>query len=468
MEGVFLFRELNSFLKYCINKKVAFIGVGVSNFKAIIMFLEKGINVTVLDKKSEVELGNKANILKEAGATFICGEDYLNNILNFDIVIRSPGVYFNNSVLQAAIKKGVVVTSEMELFFDFCPCKIIAITGSDGKTTTTTLIASILKQDGFNVHVGGNIGKPLLCELQNIGESDVCVVELSSFQLLSMRKSPDIAVITNISENHLDVHKNMGEYIKAKQNIFIHQNAFSKLILNLDNNICCGFEDYARGFVKKFSMKSKILNGAFYEENSQNLYHAKNGKYEKILNSKDIALLGAHNIENFLAVIAAVYGMASPSSIKKVAKEFKGVKHRLELVKNNDNILWYNDSIATTPTRTIAALNSFKNNIILIAGGYDKKVPFDGLIDEILKKVKALILIGDTANKIECGIKNNNNFCEDFKILRAKSVSDAVVKAKKLATCGDVVLFSPACASFDMYSNFEERGKDFVKSVLKI
>lgn len=463
-----MFRELNSFLNYCINKKVAFIGIGVSNFKAIVMFLKKGINVTVLDRKSEAELGVKANILKEAGAKFICGENYLSNILNFNIVIRSPGVYFNCNMLQNAIKKGVVVTSEMELFFDFCPCKIIAITGSDGKTTTTTIIASILKQEGFNVHVGGNIGKPLLCELQNINRDDVCVVELSSFQLLSMRKSPDIAVITNISKNHLDVHKSMDEYIKAKQNIFIHQNAFSKVILNLDSNICCCFENYARGFVEKFSMKGKVLNGAFYDEDSRNLYSAKNGEYEKILSSNDIKLLGTHNIENFLAAIAATFNMASSNSIKKVAKEFKGVKHRLELIKSSDNIYWYNDSIATTPTRTIAALNSFKNDIILIAGGYDKKVPFDGLITEILKKVKTLILMGATANKIENGIKNNSNFRNNFNILKARSVNDAVVKAKEIAKRGDVILFSPACASFDMYNNFEERGEDFVNSVLKL
>ena len=460
--------NLNVFLKSCLNKKVAFIGMGVSNYDAIILFLKNNIEVTVLDKKTKEEFDNEFKVLKELGAKFILGKNYLDAIYDFDIVIRSPGMYFLDEHLQRAISKGVVITSEMELFFEFCPCKIIAITGSDGKTTTTTLIAKILKQEGYTVHLGGNIGKALLCDLQKIHPLDIAVVELSSFQLISMRKSPNIAIVTNISKNHLDVHKNLEEYVKAKQNIYLHQNAFSKVILNLDNEICNSFSKTTRCFVEKVSRKEKVLNGAFYDKDSKKLFYCKNEKIVKVLEKEEIALLGDHNIENFLFAIATTFEMVSIESIKKIAQTFKGVKHRLELIKDENSIKWYNDSIATSPTRTIAALNCFENNIILIAGGYDKNLPFNELAEEILKKVKILILMGATSEKIENSIKNSKNYYENFKIFRANSMQNAIEKAKDVAQKGDYVLFSPACASFDLYKNFEQRGEDFIKIVQNI
>ena len=457
--------KLNVFFKNCLNKKIAFIGMGVSNFESILLFLKKNIEVTILDKNNKEDLGENAKILENLGAKFVCGKDYLENLTYYDVVIRSPGMYFNNEKLQNAIRNATVITSEMELFFEFCPCKIIAVTGSDGKTTTTTLIAKILKAQGYTVHLGGNIGKALFCEIENIHPLDIAVVELSSFQLLSMRKSADVAVVTNISKNHLDVHKDMEEYVKSKQNIFVHQNAFGEVILNLDNEICNSFSSLARGFVKKFSRKNNVKYGAFFNEGNQKLYYSKNDKIVEILEKNDILLLGDHNIENFLAAISATFDMVEIENIKKVASEFKGVMHRLEFVRSYNCVKWYNDSIATSPTRTIAALKCFEKDVILIAGGYDKNLPFNNLAGEILKKVKLLILMGDTANKIEDAITKSKNFNKSFKIFKVDCMKKAVEKAKELAIKGDFVLFSPACASFDLYKNFEERGNDFKKFV---
>ncbi len=443
-------------------KKIAFIGLGVSNFGSICLFLNKGLDVTVLDRVDESNLGEKANVLQNKGAKFICGDYYLNCLRNFDVVVRSPGVYFNKSELQDAIKHGVVVTSEMELFFDFCPCKIIGVTGSDGKTTTTTVISEMLKCEGYNVHVGGNIGKALLPEIEKITSDDIVVVELSSFQLISMRKSPDISVITNISPNHLDIHKDMDEYISAKKNIVLHQNGFGSLILNLDNDLSNSQEVFARGFVKKFSRKEKVTNGAFLDEKTQKICFAKNDKVSEVLDVDDITIPGVHNIENYLAAISAVFELVSADSVQKVAREFKGVKHRIEFVREKNGVKWYNDSIATSPTRTIAGLKCFNDNIILIAGGYDKNFDYGCLTPELLKKVKTLILMGNTAKKIEVAVKNDDCYNEqDIKIVNVSNMEEAVGVAYNAASDGDIVFFSPASASFDLYKNFEQRGDHF-------
>lgn len=444
------------------DKKIAFIGFGVSNFDSICLFLRKGLDVTVLDRTSENNLDEKASDLKDKGAKFICGDDYLSCLSNFDIVVRSPGVYFNKSELQNAIKNGVVVTSEMELFFDLCPCKIIAVTGSDGKTTTTTIIAEMLKCEGYNVYIGGNIGKALLPEIEKINNDDIVVVELSSFQLISMRKSPDVAVITNISPNHLDIHKNMDEYIGSKRNIVLHQNGFGSLILNLDNSLSNSQEVFARGFVKKFSRKEKVKNGAFFDEKTQKIYFSKNDELTEVLDASDIVIPGVHNIENYLAAISAIFELISVDSVKKVARTFKGVKHRIELIREKNGIKWYNDSIATSPTRTIAGLKCFDGNIILIAGGYDKNFNYGCLAPELLKKVKTLILMGNTAKKIELAVKNDDSYDEhNIKIFNVSNMEEAVDMAQKVATNGDIVFFSPASASFDLYKNFEQRGDHF-------
>ena len=458
MSDVF-FREYRS-------RKVAFIGIGISNFDSVLLFLDKGMDVTVLDRATKSELGKSAKILEDRGAKFVCGANYLDFLCDFDIVIRSPGVYFNKPEIQNAIKQGVVVTSELELFFDFCPCKIIGVTGSDGKTTTTTLIAKMLEQEGYTVHLGGNIGKALLPEIDKISESDFAVVELSSFQLISMRRSPDISVITNISPNHLDIHGDMEEYIAAKRNVVLHQNGFGSLVLNLDNELSNSQEFLARGLVKKFSRMRNVYNGAFFDDKTQKIYFARYGKIVELIDRLEIKIPGMHNVENYLAAICAVYGIVSAQAIKAVARGFAGVRHRIEFVREKDGVMWYNDSIATSPTRTIAGLRCFDGNVLLIAGGYDKNFDYECLAPHLLKKVKVLILMGDTAKKIETAVKNNDNYNKnDLKIFNACDMEQAVGLASKLADCGDIVYLSPASASFDLYDNFEQRGDHFVNLV---
>ena len=466
-----MFSDLNTFLKYISNKKIAFIGAGISNLSIINSILKnasKSLDITILNFKEEIELDKNTLKLKQHNVKFILGKHYLDNLNSFDLVFRSPGVYFNKPEIKNATQHGVVVSSEMELFFELCKCKIIAVTGSDGKTTTTSLIAEMLKSQGFNVHLGGNIGKPLFEQIQTIKPSDIAVVELSSFQLISMRKSPQIAVITNISPNHLDIHKNMKEYIQAKENIFTHQGAFDTLILNNENEFCKKMKNKSRTFIKFFSTKNAVQNGTFFDEKTNEIYYSKENKKIKILNINEIALKGMHNVENYLAAISAVFDLVQIPTIVKVAGNFKGIEHRMEQISSKDKINWFNDSIATTPTRTIAGLNCFKKKVILIAGGYDKKVSFDKLADKILEKVKVLILIGATSNKIKASIQNSKNFNNAIiKIKQANTIDEAVSIAKTTAKPGDDVILSPACASFDQFKNFEQRGLKFKELVNK-
>ena len=344
----------------------------------------------------------------------------------------------------------------------------MGVTGSDGKTTTTTIISEILKQDGKTVHLGGNIGTPLLPQIENIGENDIAVVELSSFQLISMRRSPDVAVVTNVSPNHLDVHKDMTEYIEAKKNIILHQNAFSRAVLNMDNEITKQFGDSVRGQTLFFSSKSKCDSGAYLCDNT--IYFSKNGVSEPILNIDGIRIPGKHNVENYMAAICAVFEDVSVDSIKKVAKNFSGVEHRTEFVREVDHVKYYNDSIASSPTRTICGtLSLFPQKIILISGGYDKKIPFDTLGSVIADKVKILILLGQTANKIRDAVINSSKFSpESIKIVFAKDMQEAVNIARENAVSGDIVSLSPACASFDLYENFMERGWHFKELINKL
>lgn len=443
------------------DKRVAFIGIGVSHNDLIRLFLNKGINIVICDKKAEKDLGEVAKEFRNAGADFSCGENYLDEIFNCDIVFRTPGFYYNNPVLQKARSMGIVITSEMEVFFDLCPCKIYAVSGSDGKTTTTTLIAEFLEKEGKKVYKGGNIGKALLPVIEQINPEDCAVVELSSFQLISMRKSPDVAVITNISPNHLDVHGTMEEYIDSKKNLILHQNAFSKTVLNLDNKPTDDLSCLVRGNLVKFSRKAVPQYGAFLNDKGVICYN-NNGKVDEIIHADEIRIRGIHNVENYLAAISALYGEVSNETIKYVAKNFNGVEHRIEFVRELDGVKYYNDSIATSPTRVIAGLNSFNQKLIVIAGGYDKKIPYEPLAEPINKNVKLLILLGATADKIENAVKNYSGYDEkNCRIIRVKTLEEAVECAKKNAKSGDIVTLSPASASFDLYKNFEERGHHF-------
>lgn len=453
--------DVSSFYQNLRQKKVAFIGVGVSNTPVIHKFLEQGISVTLCDKRTREQLGEDVELLASQGLSFKLGDGYLDRLEQFDVVVRSPGVYYHLPPLEEARKAGTVITSEMEMFFDLCPCKIIAVTGSDGKTTTTALIAEMLKEQGYRVHLGGNIGKALFPLIETIQPEDFAVVELSSFQLISMRKSPHVAVITNVSPNHLDVHGDMKEYLEAKCNILWHQTAFSKAVLNLDNSTTYELRKYVRGNLELFSRKNRPERGAFLS-NRDELCYIHHPEVIPIIERSRLRLPGMHNVENYLAAMTAVYPFVDVETMRKVAETFSGVAHRMEPVRNLRGVLWYNDSIATSPTRTIAGLKAFPQKIIVIAGGYDKKIPYEPLAPELVEHAKALILMGATADKIEktvCCCKNYN--AEKLPIYHVSSMEEAVDCASKIAKSGDIISLSPASASFDMYPNFEVRGNHY-------
>lgn len=458
--------DCKQFFETLNGKKIAMCGIGVSNTPLILSFLEKGARVIACDRRTREQIGENADKLEAAGAELKLGDNYLED-LEVDVIFRTPGMSFNLPELESARKKGIAVTSEMEVFFDLCPATIFAVTGSDGKTTTTTLIAKMLEADGKTVHVGGNIGKPLLPEIENIKAEDYVVVELSSFQLISMRKSPDVAVVTNVAPNHLDVHKDMDEYVEAKKNVLLHQNAFSRTVLNRDNDITEDFRKYVRGQSLGFSMERRLNNGAWLDECGV-LHMAYRGIDVPVIDRKDIAIIGDHNVANYLAAITAVWGYVGVDSIVKVAREFGGVEHRNELVRELGGVKYYNDSIASSPTRTIAGLKSFDRKVILIAGGYDKHIPFEPLMPHIVERVKLLYLCGATADKIEQCLRNYSGFDGSPEIVRVNNIEEAVKRAHDIAESGDIVTLSPACASFDAYPNFVARGNHFKEVVNKL
>lgn len=449
-------------------KKVAFIGIGVSHRQVIEMLLKKGIDICICDRKSREELGDDYINFRNLGAEFSLGEEYLNSIWGADIIFRTPGMYYNHPALIKARQMGKIITSEMEIFFELCPCKIYAVTGSDGKTTTTSIIAKLFESEGKTVHLGGNIGRALLPIIEEINEEDVAVVELSSFQLISMTTSPDVAVITNISPNHLDVHGTMEEYIDAKKNLILHQGQNSKAVLNLDNELSRQFVPLVRGELIEFSRREIPEKGAFLGSDGY-IYFSNHDNATRLFKSEHIRIPGEHNIENFLAAISAVQGEVSEQNMHMVALEFRGVEHRIEFVREKDGVKWYNDSIATSPTRTIAGLNAFNQKLIIIAGGYDKEVPFEPLAPIVNRRVKALILMGQTADKIEKAVRSEVNYDnKSIQIRHADNMEGAVAIANEIARSGDIVSLSPASASFDKYDNFEQRGqhyKDIVNSL---
>ncbi|MFQ6828790.1 MAG: UDP-N-acetylmuramoyl-L-alanine--D-glutamate ligase [Acutalibacter sp.] len=437
-------------------KTVTFCGIGRSHMPLIRLFQEKGALVSARDKRSLEELGDNGKALQEWGVQLILGENYLED-LREDIIFRTPGMKYHLPQLEAARKRGAAVTSEMEVFFQLCPCKIYAVTGSDGKTTTTSIIAELLKAQGKTVHLGGNIGKPLLPEIESIQPEDCAVVELSSFQLISMRESPDVAVVTNLSPNHLDVHKDMQEYIDAKKNILLHQGAFSRTVLNAGNEITASFAPQVRGDCWMFRRGAPVERGVWCD--GETIYvHG-----QALLPISQIRIPGWHNVENYMAAIAAVWGDVEPQTIRRVAETFAGVEHRAEFVRELRGVKYYNDSIATSPTRVISGMLSlFPQKILLIAGGYDKHIPFEPLGPAVCEKVKTLILLGDTAQKIQDAVQAAPQYQEGCpEILRVDNMEQAVAAAAAHAQPGDIVSLSPACAAFDLYPNFEVRGRHY-------
>ena len=452
--------NLQQFFDFIHGKPVTFCGIGRSPLPLIQLFQEKGALVSARDKRSLEELGDNGKLLQSLGVRLVLGEDYLQD-LNEEIIFRTPGMKYHLPQLEAARKAGSAVTSEMEVFFELCPCKIYAVTGSDGKTTTTSIIAEFLKAQGKTVHLGGNIGKPLLPEIESIQPEDCAVVELSSFQLISMGESPDVAVVTNLSPNHLDVHKDMQEYIDAKKNIFRHQNAFSRTVLGAGNEITASFAPEVRGDCWMFRRGGPVDRGVWCDEES--IYVGQ----EKLMPISQIKIPGWHNVENYMAAIAAVWGDVDPEVIRQVAATFNGVEHRAELVRELRGVKYYNDSIATSPTRVISGMLSlFPQKILMIAGGYDKHIPFEPLGPVVCDKVKTLILLGATAQKIQDAVQSAENYKEGApEILRVETMEQAVAAAAAHAQPGDIVSLSPASAAFDLYPNFEVRGKHYKELV---
>lgn len=444
-------------------KEILFVGIGVSNRELIAMMADAGLSVTACDRRSAGELGPVSDELQTKGVRLLLGENYPQQFEG-DVLIRTPGMYFHQPALEEFRARGGIVTSEMELFFRFCPCPIIAVTGSDGKTTTTTLISKLLEAQGYRVHLGGNIGRALVPELDNIRPEDFAAVELSSFQLISMRCAPAVSVVTNVTPNHLDVHRDMEEYIEAKRNIFLHQDAFSTTVLGADNPTAASFAPQVRGRCLLFSVEHPVAHGAYLGEDGI-LYRVNNGVETPLFHRDEIRLPGLHNVANLLAAICATSQWVEPETIRRVAREFAGVEHRIELVRTLNGVKWYNDSIATSPTRCISGLKSFPNKVILIAGGYDKHLSYDPLAPYLVEKVKLLILTGATADKIESSLRNCPSYHGQPEILRAKDLAEAVALAHRAAKEGDVVTLSPASASFDCYPNFEARGRHFKELV---
>ncbi len=443
-------------------KKVAICGIGTNNTPVVLQFLKAGALVTACDRRSEEELGETAAILKEAGAQLCLGENYLSS-LDVDLILRTPGMKPYLPEFNAARERGIRVTSEMELFFDLCEAPIYAVTGSDGKTTTTTIVAGLLDSAGVKTFVGGNIGRALLPYVQEMKAEDAAVVELSSFQLTQMTQSPHVAVVTNVAPNHLDWHTDMQEYIDAKKNLVAHQNNQDRAVLNLDNDTTVSFASECLAPVSYFSRRRKVENGCWLDENGQ-IIMSKNGADTIVMNVSDIRIPGVHNIENYMAAICAVWGRVEPDKIRSFARAFGGVAHRCELVRERNGVRWYNDSIGSSPSRTIAGLKAFSQKVILIAGGYDKHIPYDPLGPVAAETVKEAILMGATADAIQHVLQSHS----DLPIHRVSGMEEAVQVANQIAGDGDIVFMSPASASFDMYKNFEVRGNHFKDLVLAL
>ena len=454
------FKEFKKFIK---NKNVAVVGIGVSNIPLINFLLTLGANVTAFDRKTKEELGYVFNDFISKGVKLELGENYLDNLTGFEVVFKTPSMRIDCDALVKVKDEGAYVTSEIEEFVRYCKGKVYAITGSDGKTTTTSIVAKLLETEGYKTWVGGNIGTPLFSKIEEVEDDHMVVLELSSFQLMTMNSPVDVAIVTNLTPNHLDMHKGMEEYIDSKKNIFLYQNETDVLVVNRENDITFGFEKEAKGYVREFSSKRIIENGAYYKEGK--LYLEGNEVCEK----DNIIIKGMHNVENYLAAFIATKDDVKIETMKSVAESFGGVEHRCEFVREIDGVKYYNDSIASTPTRTVAGLRAFEKKVILIAGGYDKHIPFEPLAEDGYPYIKEVIILGATKLKIkEAFEKLKMEKGIEIPTIMVDSLEEAVEISRKISVEGDVVTLSPACASFDMFPNFEVRGNKFKEIVNRI
>lgn len=466
--------KLLEFNRYLKGRKVAIIGIGVSNLPLLEYLYNLNSVVTVFDSKTIDDIDQKImDKILDYGMTYSFGENYLKNLIGFDIIFRSPSCLPTVPELRKEAERGAIITTEVEMVIELAPGLVIGVTGSDGKTTTTTLIYEILKQDGYNCYIGGNIGKPLFTKIKDMQPEDIVVLELSSFQLMNMKISPKISVITNITPNHLNIHTDMDEYIEAKKSIFKYQDKDGLLILNYDNEITRNCAKEAKGKVEFFSSKNKIREGYLVDVEDGKIKVCENGLRRHVFDTRNIKLRGVHNFENICCAIIATKGLVKKESVETVLTEFNGVEHRLELVKETKTrVKWYNDSVSSSPTRTIAGLNAFAlKNINLIAGGYDKNLDYNVLAKPIVDNCKSLILLGQTADKIEKAVRLElKKQKKDLPIYKCESLGETVQTAYNIAARGDIVLFSPASASFDMFKNFAERGdlfKSYVNEIVK-
>ncbi len=466
-------KGIQAFCQYIQNKTISLIGAGVSNIPLVSFLYSCGASKIFIRDLKKSESDSDIRKAKNDGAIPVLGEKYLEN-LSEDIVIRSPGIRPDISQFIKASENGSRITCETELFLQFVPCKSIAVTGSDGKTTTTTLISKLLEEEGYRVFLGGNIGKSMLPQLKEIdSERCISVMELSSFQLMNCEYSPNISVITNLSENHLDWHIDMNEYLDAKKNILLHQGKNDVAVLNFDNThtrecVVQGEKIFFSYFSSNFSDQNKPDSTNVYFENGE-IFVQNGGERKSILQTSQILLPGKHNVENYMAAIAATLELVSKESVQKIAETFGGVEHRIELCRVLDGVKYYNSSIDSSPARSTAALRSFSQKVIMLAGGYDKNLNYTSLGDEICQHVKVLILCGATSEKIKSAVLASPFYNqEEIKIIDCPEFDEIALYAKKEASSGDVVILSPASASFDLFKNFDQRGKHFKKLVSEL
>ena len=461
-------KKLEEFNEYIRFRKVAVIGLGVSNLPLLEYLYNKKAEVTVFDERTLEEIPEETiNKINTYEFDTFFGKNCLENLNGFNVIFRSPSCLPTRPELQKEADRGAIVTTEVEMLMEMCPCKIIGVTGSDGKTTTTSLINAILQHAGYKTFLGGNIGTPLFTKLPEMEPNDIVVLELSSFQLMNMNISPDIAVITNITPNHLNIHKDYQEYIDAKKCIFKNQKENGILILNYDNDITRECSKEANGKVIFFSSKTKLDSGFIVDDDI--IKECNDGIRKHILNTDEVILRGNHNFQNIATALAATKTLVDTDVAVEAIKKFRPVEHRIEFVREIDGVKWYNDSASSSPTRTISGLNAFKENIILIAGGYDKNLEYEPLAKPVIDKVSTLILIGQTAEKIYDVVKNESEKeNKKININMCDTLEQTIEIAKKSAKKGDVVLFSPASASFDMFKNFADRGNKFKDLVNKI
>jgi len=450
-------------------KRVTVMGLGVfgGGAGAARFFAKAGARVTVTDTKTAEELESSLRILEGLPVELHLGGHEEEDFRRADLVVANPAVRPDSAHLEEARGAGAEVKTEVSVFAELCPARIVGITGSNGKSTTTALTGELIKSSGIRTWVGGNIGGSLLEHLDEMGKDDVAVVELSSFQLPylgEIGKSPHVAVLTNLSPNHLDRHGTMEAYSEAKSHIFRHQGAGDFAVLNRSLEEWEWWEGLTRGKVLGFGLSADSGDGGYVE--GEELWLCVEGEAKTFARVGDVKLAGGHNLANVLAAACGAWAVgADPEGFGEAVRGFKPLEHRLEFVRSLDGVDYYNDSVATTPESAIAGLKSFPGKrIVLIAGGSDKGLDFSGLAEEIVRRAFGVITLGATAGKLEGAIAKASP-PPSLGVRREGDVRSAVNAAREIAVEGSVVLLSPACASHDMFRNFAERGETFREAV---